>query len=77
MICSVNQWTGFYMIGTFVMTELIRECQEDLRSLINPILILHPLSFHAFYSFEILASNVSKNRVPKMAIAGKSLLCRA
>ena len=22
LICRVNQWTGFYMIGTFVMKEL-------------------------------------------------------
>ena len=24
MICCANQWTGFYMIGTIVMKELIR-----------------------------------------------------
>ena len=23
LICRVNQWTGFYMIGTFVMKELM------------------------------------------------------
>ena len=22
LICSVNLWTGFYMVGTFVMKEL-------------------------------------------------------
>ena len=24
MICSANEWTGFYMIGTSVMKELMR-----------------------------------------------------
>ena len=24
LICSVNQWTGFYMIGPFVMKELMQ-----------------------------------------------------
>ena len=25
LICSANQWTDFYMIGTFFMKELIRK----------------------------------------------------
>ena len=29
MICSANQWTGFYMIGVSVMKELILEAKFD------------------------------------------------
>ena len=28
LICSANQWTGFYMIGTSVMKELIARCAQ-------------------------------------------------
>ena len=28
LICSANQWTGFYMIGTSVFKELILESIE-------------------------------------------------
>ena len=27
----INQWTGFYMIGTFVMKELIHEVGDQKR----------------------------------------------
>ena len=25
LICYANQWTGFYMVGTFVMKELMHK----------------------------------------------------
>ena len=28
LICTANQWTGFYMIGTFVMKEANRNVME-------------------------------------------------
>ena len=32
LICWANLWTGFYMIGTTVMKELIEMIPENLRS---------------------------------------------
>ena len=32
LICSANQWTGFYMIGTFVMKGLIRKVSGAFRT---------------------------------------------
>ena len=37
LIFSANQWTGFYVIGTSVMKELNKKCQEIFDQWVNAI----------------------------------------
>ena len=44
LICSSNQWTCFYMIGTSVMKELNRSCREIMWKRFHFLVNVHVVS---------------------------------
>ena len=35
LICYENQWTGFYMAGTYIMKELINDTYQRLKFILS------------------------------------------
>ena len=49
LICSANQWTGFYMKGTSVIKELICKRMQFLKQINSRLdILLHQDQFAAF-----------------------------
>ena len=56
LICRANQWTGFYMIGTFVMNELKWSCESFHQNIFVICHIVNGKAYHECATLFTLAS---------------------